>query len=192
MLNCEKNPHSDGQFEKQAILEQARGGVLVLDDIADIPFTLLSKLLQIIEGDRHSQPYNLIQSLKSDIWIITIYNNDVAAIKNRTDQDSYFKLFNTKIVVEPIRQRPEDIPHLIRHYVKKYKKDLPGINIKDSTASFIGRMINYEWPGNIRELQNIIKRVLIIGDNEEAFKYTVVPFDDGPACFNKNMDMSAY
>jgi two-component system response regulator AtoC len=190
MLNCKQNPYIDHQFEKQPILEQARGGILVLDEIADIPLTILSKLLQIIEGDDYSQPDNLLKSSKAEVWIIAIstFNYDEATIRNNTNQDLYYKSFNTKIMVEPIRRRPEDIPHLISHYVKQYKKDLVGRNIKGPKASSIGRMIKYKWPGNVRELQNIIKRILIFGDNEEAFKYTIVPFDDGPTRFNKNLD----
>jgi DNA-binding NtrC family response regulator len=190
MFNYELGTYSDDQLEKQPILERVRGGVLFLDEIGEMPLTLQSKLLQIIQSDDYSLSLNSVKPSKADVWVITATSRNLeeAAIKEKFRQDLYCRLSNTKIVIEPLRRRPEDIPLLIRHYVKQYKKELAGGKIKGPRKSSIRRMIKYQWPGNVRELQNIVKRILIFGDNEKAFKYTIAPFDDEPIPFSNNMD----
>lgn len=190
IFNYKLKKCSDDQFEKQPILERVRGGVLFLGEIDKMPLTLLSKLLQIIQSDGYSLSLNSVKPSKADIWVITATsrNFEEAAIKDNFRQDLYCRILNTKIIIEPLRRRPEDIPLLIRHYVKKFKKELAGGKIKGPRKSSIRRMIRYQWPGNVRELQNIVKRILIFGDNEKAFKYTIVPFDDEPIPFSNNMD----
>ena len=93
-------------------------------------------------------------------------------------QDLFCYLSTKKILIEPLRKRPEDIPYLIQHYVQHYAKCHDVEKIKRPKKKSIRRMVEYHWPGNVRELQSIVQRIMIFGDIEAAYEYRIPSFDD--------------
>jgi DNA-binding NtrC family response regulator len=83
-------------------------------------------------------------------------------------EDLYYRLSTIKIFIEPLRSRPEDIPHLIEHYIKEYTTMFGDKKIQLPGQSTIAKMASYHWPGNVRELQNVLKRLMILGEGEET------------------------
>jgi len=81
--------------------------------------------------------------------------------------DLYHRLNGIKIVVEPLRHRPEDIPHLIEYFNKKYCLQLNEKPLRNLNKDTVERLISYDWPGNVRELQNVLKRIILLGENKE-------------------------
>jgi DNA-binding NtrC family response regulator len=82
-------------------------------------------------------------------------------------EDLYYRLSTIKIHIEPLRNRPEDIPHLIDHYVKMYTTQFEGKELLTPSPETIEKLTAYHWPGNIRELQNVLKRFMILGSGED-------------------------
>jgi transcriptional regulator with PAS, ATPase and Fis domain len=83
-------------------------------------------------------------------------------------EDLYYRLSTIKIFIEPLRNRPEDIPHLIEHYIKEYTTMFGDKKIQLPGQNTITKMSRYHWPGNVRELQNVLKRIMILGEGEET------------------------
>jgi DNA-binding NtrC family response regulator len=195
IFGYEPNILGDSQTKKLGVLDKVKGGVLYLDRIGEIPLTLQNKLFQLLQSGDCSPLLDSNELLKTKVWIIAANSrdleNDVIAGKFR--QDLFRCLSTKKIILEPLRKRPEDIPYLIQHYVQHYVKGLNSAKLKGPKKKSIRRMVDYPWPGNVRELQSIVQRILIFGDNEEVFQYRTPVFNDDFIPPNDNLaifDMS--
>ncbi|MCK7510723.1 MAG: sigma 54-interacting transcriptional regulator [Desulfobacterales bacterium] len=140
-----------------------------LDEIGDMTLPLQSKLLHVLQGGDFT-PLGSEKAVKTDAWVIAATNHDLEKelAAGRFREDLYFRLSAIKIFIEPLRNRPEDIPYLIDYYIQKYnarvQRQEPGRSRRQKT---IDRLCAYSWPGNVRELQNMLKRIMILGDGEE-------------------------
>lgn len=166
LVESELFGHRRGAFtgadsDHTGFFEAADGGTLFLDEIANLPLTGQAVLLRAIEekaitrvGDHRPRPVN--------IRIVAATNRDVEkAVESGTfREDLYFRLNVVRIEVPPLRERPEDIPPMVDHFVKKYNAEL-----KRECLGFdrqaIAALCAYDWPGNVRELENVIERALI-------------------------------
>ena len=148
--------------------EQTKGGVLFLDEIGDMPIGIQSKLLRTLQ-DGEFIPLGSEKTVKSDAWIIAATNRDLKEdLKDgKFRQDLYFRLNTVTINIDPLRKRPEDIPHLIEFYAQKYASQLNGNQPLFLSKSIIDKLTAYHWPGNVRELQNVIRRIIVLGESEE-------------------------
>jgi len=171
MFGYEQGAFTGAQKKKRGIFEQAQGGVLFLDEIGEMPLVVQPKLLHVLQSGDYT-PLGSEESLKADVWVIAATNRDLkeAAVTGKFRQDLYYRLTTIKILIEPLRRRPEDIPHLIHHYLQQYAQQLKGTRIQVPSKKSIERLVTYHWPGNVRELQNVLKRIVIFGDNEKAFE----------------------
>jgi two-component system response regulator AtoC len=146
--------------------EQADGGVLFLDEIGDMPLPLQSKLLRALQ-DGDFSPLGSEKLISTDVWIISATNHnledDIEKGKLRTDL--YHRINEIMITIQPLRNRPEDIPHLIDYFTKKYKARLNKKLLRTLSKSRAEKLIKYHWPGNVRELQNEIKRIIVLGES---------------------------
>jgi DNA-binding NtrC family response regulator len=106
----------------------------------------------------------------TDAWVIAATNHELEHDMQNGEfrEDLYYRLSTIKIFIEPLRNRPEDIPHLIEHYIKEYTSMFGDKKIQLPNRSTITKMANYQWPGNVRELQNVLKRIMILGEGEET------------------------
>lgn len=148
--------------DKRGLFEEAHGGIIFLDEIGEIPLTTQSKLLRVLENGQF-RPLGSNQYIKVDIRVIAATNRDLKEnVKNgKFRQDLYHRLNRVEIHLPPLRERREDISLLIRHLLNI-------ISVKmDKKVSGVSRdvqklLLKYDWPGNIRELENVLERASIL------------------------------
>jgi transcriptional regulator with GAF, ATPase, and Fis domain len=168
MFGYEKGAFTGADRRKRGKFEQASDGVLFLDEIGDMDLYLQSKLLHVLQ-DGDFSPLGSEKSVRTNAWVICATNHDLDQdVKNeKFRQDLYYRLSPIVIKVEPLRKRPEDIPHLIDYYIKEYASQLDNKKLKLPRAQTISRLSEYHWPGNVRELQNALQRILLLGDGDD-------------------------
>jgi DNA-binding NtrC family response regulator len=154
---------------KRGLLEEADGGTVFLDEIADLSPSLQAKLLRVID-DHEIRPLGSTQSRKVDIRIIAATNKDIqkAVKEGLCREDLYYRLNVVTLTLPPLRERKEDILVLAKYFLNKYAMEI-GKPVKEIHDSAIRLLMDYPWPGNIRELQNIMERAVLITDRETIF-----------------------
>jgi DNA-binding NtrC family response regulator len=154
---------TDARKDRPGLFREAGGGVLFLDEIGEVPLTLQAKLLRVIE-DREVRPLGSNQSEKIDVRLISASNQVLEDLihENRFRQDLYYRLNVIRIDLPPLRERAEDIPLLVEHFIRKFADNVQhrvaGID-KEALALLIG----HRWPGNVRELEHTIERAVLLG-----------------------------
>jgi transcriptional regulator with PAS, ATPase and Fis domain len=130
---------------------------------------LQSKLLHVLQGGDFT-PLGSEKAVSTDTWVIAATNHELEHDMQNGEfrEDLYYRLSTIKIFIEPLRNRPEDIPHLIEHYIKEYTTMFGDKKIQLPGQNTIKKMSSYHWPGNVRELQNVLKRIMILGEGEET------------------------
>lgn len=172
LIESELFGHERGAFtgalsKKLGRFELADGGTIFLDEIGEIPIELQSKLLRVLQEGEFERLGNP-RSIKVNVRVIAATNRELEKEieKGTFRQDLYYRLNVFPILVPPLRERKEDIPLLVQHFVKKFarKCDNP---ISLITKKVINELTAYSWPGNIRELENIIERAMIISQGNK-------------------------
>lgn len=145
---------------KIGLFEAAQGGTIFLDEISELPLNLQVKLLQVIQ-DREIIRVGGVKKLPVDVRIISATNKDLHKLveEGRFREDLYYRLNVVPIHVPPLRERPEDIVPLIQKYLTKFNQRLNDNKQIDQEALAV--LLKYDWPGNIRELQNIVERLIL-------------------------------
>jgi two-component system response regulator AtoC len=169
MFGYEKGAFTGAERSKRGKFEQAHGGVLFLDEIGDMSFPLQSKLLHVLQGGDFT-PLGSEKAVTTNTWVIAATNHDLEhdMQSGKFREDLYYRLSAIKIYIEPLRDRPEDIPHLVEHYIKKYSCEFGEKKIQLPSQATISKLSIYRWPGNVRELQNVLKRMMILGEGEKT------------------------
>ncbi len=170
LLETELFGHVRGAFtgavaSKKGILEEAEGGTVFLDEIGDMSLALQAKLLRVIE-DQVIRPVGSTKGSKVDIRFITATNRDLkTAVKQGTfREDLYYRINVITLQIPPLRERKEDIRSLTRYYLQKYSQEM-GRQAAEVSPEAMDVMLNYEWAGNVRELQNVIERAILVSDS---------------------------
>ncbi|MBW1759122.1 MAG: sigma-54-dependent Fis family transcriptional regulator [Deltaproteobacteria bacterium] len=171
LFGYEKGAFTGAEQKKRGKFQLAHGGVLFLDEIGDMPFSLQSKLLHVLQSGEFT-PLGSEKELRTDTWILAATNHDLAEDikKKKFREDLYYRLNIIKIHIDPLRKRREDIPPLIDYYIKKYTSQFKNKHLLNPDHSVMKKLIEYHWPGNVRELQNVLKRFLVLGDWEEIIE----------------------
>jgi DNA-binding NtrC family response regulator len=151
---------------KKGLFEEAHRGTVFLDEIGDLGTGLQSKLLRVLE-DQEIRPVGGTQSTKVDIRVLCATNRDLdAAVKEGSFRgDLFYRINVITLKLPPLRERREDIPLLVRYFIQKYSHEF-GKVIRDVEEEALEHLRSYPWPGNIRELQNIIERSILIADDD--------------------------
>ena len=185
MFGYEQGAFTGAERRRRGKFEQAHGGVLFLDEIGDMSLPLQSKLLHVLQGGDFT-PLGSEKAVKTSAWVIAATNHDLEKdlVAGKFREDLYYRLSAIKIYIEPLRNRPDDIPHLIRHYIEQYKAQFAGKALRIPVAAVIQRLCAYRWPGNVRELQNVLKRIMILGDGEEGLNGLLAPASSPAAAPN--------
>ena len=159
-----KGAFTDANKDKKGLFQEASGGTLFLDELAALPLSLQVKLLRVLE-DEMVRPVGSTQSAKVDVRIIAATAQDLAeAVNQATFRDDLFYRINVlSIHVPPLRDRKEDIPLLVNHFIEKFNKRLQK-EIQGIQANALQSLIDYPWPGNVRELENVIERTMVLTD----------------------------
>jgi transcriptional regulator with PAS, ATPase and Fis domain len=163
LFGYEQGAFTGAERKKRGRFELAHGGVLMLDEIGDMSMPMQAKLLQVLQSGEFS-PLGSEKEIKTDTWVIAATNHDLEQeIKEKKfREDLYYRLSIIRIFIPPLRERPEDIPPVVEYYLKKYTT----CYYKDFalTPGEMERLRRYSWPGNIRELQNVLKRMVVLGN----------------------------
>lgn len=159
---------SPTRCERPGALEFCRGGVLFLEDIGELPLSMQSNLLHVMEDKQYLRP-GTDTEVKVDVRILAGAKPDLdAALANgKIRSDFYFHLSTFTIQLPPLRQRREDIPLLLAHFMSQWAVEYARSPARFTRAA-IDACMAYSWPGNIVELENFVKRYLIIGDEALA------------------------
>lgn len=171
LLESELFGHKKGSFtsaneDKKGLITMADGGTLFLDEIGELPQALQVKLLHVIQT-KELTPVGDTRVITVDVRIIAATNADlIQRVKeNRFREDLYYRLNVIEIRMPSLRERRDDIPVLIKHYLEIFAKE-SGKAIKDIDYEAMQSLLAYDWPGNIRELRNTIERAVVLADNE--------------------------
>ncbi len=161
-----KGAFTDAIFTKKGLFEEADGGTIFLDEISDLPLSLQVKLLRVLQEDEIRRVGDT-KPIKVDVRIIAASIRDLAdEVKmGRFREDLFYRLNVLNIHLPPLRERKEDIPLLVNHFIEKFNKKI-GKNIKGITSEAMKMLMDYEWKGNVRELENVIERAVILADGE--------------------------
>jgi DNA-binding NtrC family response regulator len=172
LLESELFGHEKGAFtgaiaQRIGRFELANRGTIFLDEIGDIPLELQPKLLRVLQ-EREFERLGSTRTLHTDARLIAATNSDLAEKVNekRFRSDLYYRLNVFPIVVPPLRERREDIPLLVRHFVQKYTHRIKK-PIETIPSAAIDALSEHEWPGNVRELEHFIERAVILSPGSE-------------------------
>ena len=162
LFGHEKGSFSGATSMKRGQFEQADGGTLFLDEIGDMSLNTQAKVLRALQEQQFTRVGGT-KLLKVDVRVLAASNKDLLKEieKGTFREDLYYRLNVVPIVVPPLRERREDIPLLIRHFMKVHAEE-QGLRTKEVTPEAMTVFQQYEWPGNIRELRNLIERLMIM------------------------------
>jgi formate hydrogenlyase transcriptional activator len=142
--------------------ELAHKGTLLLDEVGEIPLELQPKLLRVLQ-EQEFERLGGTKTLKVDVRLVAATNRDLARMvaEGRFRNDLYYRLNVFPVVLPPLRDRPDGIPALARHFTQQFARRM-GKRIETIPAATMDALVRYPWPGNVRELQNIIERAVIL------------------------------
>lgn len=169
LFGHEKGAFTDASHQKLGMFELANEGTLFLDEISDLKIDMQGKFLRALEA-REIKRVGGTKVIKVDVRIISATNIDLkqAIQEGKFRRDLYYRLNIVPIYLPPLRERREDIPLLASHFLKLYNNSFKK-KIKGFTKEALEYLIDYDWPGNIRELKNIIERLAALNDNDIDF-----------------------
>lgn len=176
LFGYEKGAFTDAKSQKKGLFEIATGGSVFLDEIGEIDHSTQVKLLGVLEN-RKIRRVGGVSDIPIEVRIIAATNKDLKkAIENKTfREDLYYRLQVFQITMPPLRNHKEDIPELIDHFIKvfntRFDKSIEGISKETKFA-----LMQYNWPGNIRELRNVIERAVIL-ESSNIIQVDSLPFE---------------
>ena len=169
LLESELFGHIKGAFtgadhDKAGIFEMAKGGSLFLDEVANLSMAIQAKLLRVMET-REYKPVGASRLKTSDVRIIAATNQDLKSLvaEGKFREDFFYRLNVVPIFLPSLRERKEDIPKLLYHFLKVYRRKT-GKRIDGFSDEALEMLLNYDWPGNVRQLKNVVERLVIMAD----------------------------
>ncbi|MBK7142566.1 MAG: sigma-54-dependent Fis family transcriptional regulator [bacterium] len=164
LFGYEKGAFTGAHKTKQGRFELANRGTIFLDEIGDMPLELQSKLLQVLEQQEFVRVGG-IQNIHVDVRIICATNRNLeqAIAEHGFRDDLFYRLNEITLYLPSLRQRKEDVPLLVNHFLEKYNK-LYKREFYQLSPEIINQLVAYHWPGNVRQLENMIKQVVVRGD----------------------------
>jgi formate hydrogenlyase transcriptional activator len=167
LLESELFGHEKGAFtgainQRIGRFELANRGTVFLDEVGEIPLELQPKLLRVLQ-EREFERLGSTRTLRTDARLIAATNRDLASLadEQKFRQDLFYRLNVFPITVPPLRERREDIPMLVRHFAQQFARRMKK-NVENISTETMDALTRYDWPGNIRELQNLIERAVIL------------------------------
>jgi two-component system, NtrC family, response regulator AtoC len=169
LLESELFGHAKGAFtgataEKRGLFEEADGGTLFLDEIGELPSPLQVKLLRALqEGEIRRVGDNADRAVDVRLVAATARDLETEVAAGRFRADLYYRINVVRLHLPPLRERREDIPELVRHFVQLYGRRL-GLSVTSVSPAAMSLLMEYAWPGNVRELENVIERALVLAE----------------------------
>jgi len=172
LIESELFGHTKGAFtgahaDKEGLVQHAAGGSLMLDEIAEMPVELQPKLLRVLQ-EQEFERLGGNRTLRVDVRVVAATNGDLAQLvaERKFRSDLYYRLNVFPIVVPPLRERREDVPLLVRYFVQTFSRRQNKI-VEYIPSDVMDALVNYSWPGNIRELENLIERAVLLSPGKE-------------------------
>lgn len=162
LFGHEKEAFTGAVTTKLGLLETANGGTVFLDEVGEMPLSMQVKLLRVLQ-ERVFYRVGGVRPIELDVRLISATNRDISTLieNNEFRKDLFYRLNVVTIEIPPLRERTEDIPLLINHFIEKATQKF-GRNIKKITQEFLTPLESYPFPGNVRELENIIERAVVL------------------------------
>jgi nitrogen regulation protein NR(I) len=171
LLESELFGHEKGAFtgatsRRIGKLEQSQGGTIFLDEIGDMSLSTQAKLLRVLQ-EKSFERLGGVETVKVDIRLIVATNKNLEeAISNgKFREDLYYRLNVVSLTISPLRERKEDLPDLVSYFLKKFSRELKRRAVGITPAA-MGKITSYGWPGNVRQLENVLKRAMVLCQGE--------------------------
>ncbi len=167
LFGHKKGAFTDARNDRKGILEVCAGGVLLLDEIGEMPLSLQAKLLRVLQ-EKEFTPIGSTQALKVTTRIIAATNRDLEeeVARGRFREDLFFRLNVLPLYVPPLRQRQGDVPLLAHHFIDRFNARY-GKALRPPSRELLARLASYPWPGNVRELSNSIERAVVLSKSDQ-------------------------
>ncbi|OGP72140.1 MAG: hypothetical protein A2W09_02695 [Deltaproteobacteria bacterium RBG_16_50_11] len=185
LFGYKKGAFTDARTDKKGLVFEAHGGALFLDEITELPYTLQAKLLRVIE-ERKVRPLGDTNSYPIDVRIISTTNRDIKSLVKAVQfrEDLYYRLKVIDVELPSLRERKEDIPLLVKHFLDKFNSELTK-GISGISEDALKVLLKYSWPGNVRELENVIQRAVTLARHE-----VILPEDLPPSSMEESAEDS--
>jgi two-component system response regulator HydG len=171
-LESELFGHAKGSFtgaasDRKGLFEIADGGTLFLDEIGDMPLNMQAKLLRVLE-DGVVVPVGSNRQIMVDVRIISATNHDLTLLteENKFRQDLYFRIKGVSVSLPALRDRVEDIPVFIKYFAEEASAEI-GAEITGMSEAALAVLMSYDWPGNIRQLRNCLKTMVVMCEGDK-------------------------
>ncbi len=168
LFGYEKGSFTDARADKKGLFEMSEGGSILLDEIGDMKQGLQGKLLRVLE-ERTVRPIGGSEEIPIDVTVIATTNRNLkeAVEKSEFRMDLFYRLNTFYLHVPPLRERKEDIPLIARHYLSQFATRFKKKTVKSLSPETEELLRSYLWPGNIRELRNLVERLVVLESAEE-------------------------
>ena len=167
LFGHEKGAFTGADHQKIGQFEFADEGTVFLDEIGDIPLNMQSKLLRVLQ-EREVSRVGGTKPIKVDVCVIAATNIDLktACEEGEFREDLYFRLNVIPLHVPPLKDRKDDVPILVNHFLEKFSKEYLDAEPKSVTLRAMSALRHYDWPGNVRQLENYLHRIFVLSENE--------------------------
>jgi len=189
LFGHEKGAFTGADKQKRGLIEGAEGGTLFLDEIGEIEPTIQAKLLRVLETGVFRRVGG-IKDLQANIRVVAATNRDLAVMSDEGEfrSDLYYRLSAFVIDTPPLRERRDDIPYLVTHFIQNHNFSRR-IN-KRIASDAIRRLTAYDWPGNVRELKNVVERAIILSRDNNSIRPEHLAFTSGSVKNNIKLTLS--
>jgi len=166
VFGYEKGAFTDARSQKKGVLDLADGGTVFLDEIGELQSHLQAKLLRVLE-DQTFRRLGGVRDISVDLRIITATNRNLAEAVRQKEfrEDLYYRLNVITILIPPLRERRDDILPLVDMFVRRYNEKF-GLSIRGVAPEARKMLVEYNWPGNVRQVRNVIERAMVLEDND--------------------------
>ncbi|ACO03569.1 MULTISPECIES: sigma-54 dependent transcriptional regulator [Persephonella] len=153
--------------DRKGIIERANGGTIFLDEIGELPLDIQGKLLRFLQ-EKEIRRIGDDRAIYVDVRVIAATNRDLQKLvsEGKFREDLFYRIEGLKIYIPPLRERKEDIPVLVKNFIDIFNEKYGG-NIKGITSKAMEILLNYDWPGNIRQLENVVNKACVLASDSE-------------------------
>jgi DNA-binding NtrC family response regulator len=180
LFGHEKGAFTDAHSQFRGIFEQADGGTVFLDEIGEMALSAQVRLLRVLE-ERKVTRVGGDTALNVDVRVLAASNRDLleAVSAGEFRRDLYYRLKVVELHLPPLRERRDDIPPLLDHYIEQLKESAPSAQFAGLSPAGLDLLNNYDWPGNVRELRNLVERLVFLGPRGQVQPQDLIPHLEG-------------